>query len=247
MNNKLQRAFEPIRATEESKKNLSEYVCGELSRRQHKSYTSLRYVAACCVALFLIACGVGGYGFYSTPVSYISVDVNPSVELGLNRLDRVVTVAAYNDDGNLVLQNLNLKNKPYTEAVELLLADKTFGSYLSQDSLLSFTVVSDKEEALLAGIQQCRGYAEAGAQCRSANTELMNAAHESGLSFGKYQAFLELSRYDKSITAKDCRSLSMRELRDRIDQYTNGQNSTNMPGGGHHGMGQGNGSHGGRN
>lgn len=246
MDNKLQSAFKPIRATEELRLNLTAFVCGEASKKQRKTRTPLRYAMACCAMLVFVICGFGGYNFYQTPVSYISVDVNPSVELGLNRLDRVVSVTAYNDDGAAVLQNLDLKNKPYTDAVELLLADETFGEYLSEDALLSFTVVSNREETLLAGIRQCRGYAQADAECHSANPSLMDAAHQSGLSFGKYQAYLELSQYDKTITAEDCQYLSMRELRDRISQYIGGDGNGQGNGNGHHGAGHGNGYRGGR-
>ncbi|MEG2074609.1 MAG: hypothetical protein RRY54_07560, partial [Angelakisella sp.] len=202
---------------------------------------------ACCA--MLVVCGIIGYNFYQTPVSYISIDVNPSLELALNRLDRVINVTAYNDDGAQILQNLNLINKPYTQAVELLLADKPFENYLSGDSLLSFTVVSKMEEKLLLGIQQCSGYAENRATCHGANAELIDEAHSKGLSFGKYQAYLALAEYDKSITPEDCRQLSMRQIRDRINQYAEDESTKQTPAenGGNqgNGKGHGNGYHGG--
>lgn len=243
MNNKIQGAFEPIRATDELKSSLTAFIKDEASKQhisRHKAPAPLRYAAICCAMLALVICGFGGYSLYQTPVSYISVDINPSVELGLNRLDRVVSAESYNDDGSVLLQNLNIKNKTYTEALELLLADKTFKSYLSDDSLLSFTVVSDKEEALLEGIRHCKGYSQTNAECHGANAALMDKAHHSGLSFGKYQAFLELSKYNKNITAEDCQQLSMREIRNLISQYTTGSNKNDNDNNGH-GNGNGNG------
>lgn len=252
MANKFHEAFEPIHATEEMKHKASAFILQEFAKRRRKRHMPLRYAVACCAILLLMGCGIGGYSFYATPVSYISVDVNPSVELGLNRLDRVVIAKAYNDDGALVLKNLSLKNKTYSEAVELLLADETFASYLTGDALLSFTVVSDKEEALLAGIQQCQGFPQSGAECHGANAQLMDEAHRSGLSMGKYQAFLELSRYAPSFTAEDCMGLTMRQIRELISQYASHGDVANPPnnsgqGSGHRGNGHGNGYRGGRN
>lgn len=241
MNHKIQRVFEPIHATEELKQNMTAFVRQEAVKRKHKTSIPVKYAALCSMVIVLFTCGIGGFYIYQTPVSYISIDVNPSVELALNRFDRVVTVATYNEDGTAVLENLDLKNKSYTEAVELLLADETFVSYLSEEARLSFTVVSGKEEALLSGIKQCRGYDDTNADLSGANMELMEMAHHNGISIGKYQAFLELSQYDTTITAQDCQHMSMRELRDRISQYDDDQSDTQEPGSGH-----GNGNHNGR-
>ncbi|MEG0179556.1 MAG: hypothetical protein RR654_08385 [Oscillospiraceae bacterium] len=244
MNNKIQNAFEPICATDKLKDNLTAFVKNEVSKHRHTFSAPLRYAIACCAILAIAVCGFGGYKLYQMPVSYISVDVNPSVELALNRFDRVVNAEFYNDDGFTVLQNINVKNKTYTEAVELILADKTFNSYLSKDSLLSFTVISDKEDAILKGIQHCKGYSQANTKCYGANAELMDEAHHNGLSFGKYQALLELQQYDKTITAEDCHNLTMREIRDCINDYVTDSSNANAAdnssnrqynGNGHHG------------
>lgn len=225
MNNKIYDAFETIHATESLKQTVKARIHNEAAKQPRKLHLPMRYAIACCAMLAVVLCGLGGYSLYQTPVSYISVDINPSVELSLNRFDRVIEATAYNDDGAQILQNLNLNNKPYMQAVELLLADEAVESYLSADALLSFTVVSDKEEALLAGIQQCQGYAQANAVCHSVNAQLVEDAHHNGFSFGKYQAFLELSQYDSSITAEECRNLSMRQIRDLISTYQGESNA----------------------
>ena len=47
------------------------------------------------------ACLVFSFGtwVYASPYSYVSLDVNPSIEYTLNRFDRVLRVKAINDDG----------------------------------------------------------------------------------------------------------------------------------------------------
>ena len=53
--------------------------------------------------------GFGGYFLYFIPVSSISVDVNPSIELGINRFDKVVTVDTFNNDGYHIMSSLNVR------------------------------------------------------------------------------------------------------------------------------------------
>mgnify|MGYP006964182038 CR=1 FL=1 len=60
------------------------------------NYKRVLSVAACLLLLFL-----GGRQFYFIPTVKISIDINPSMELGVNRFDRIVSVEGYNDDGKI--------------------------------------------------------------------------------------------------------------------------------------------------
>ena len=55
-------------------------------KKKRRSKAVLRLAVAC--GLFLCM-GIGNWYVFAAPVSYISVDINPSVELTLNRLNRV--------------------------------------------------------------------------------------------------------------------------------------------------------------
>ena len=58
---------------------------------------------------------------YLTPYSYVSLDVNPSLEYTVNIFDRVLSVKAVNDDGEKILNEINLdklKNKNIEVAVQ---------------------------------------------------------------------------------------------------------------------------------
>ncbi len=85
-------------------------------------------LAAACAALFLLM-GMGGYAWIQLPVSYVSIDVDPSIELALNRFDKVISVAAYNDEGKRIIEKLSLKGKKYTEAIDLLVESEDMKSW----------------------------------------------------------------------------------------------------------------------
>ena len=68
--------------------------------------------------LLLLAVGVYG-GVKLTEPSYIlMMDVNPSIEIVSNRLDRVVEVKALNDDAKEMLKDFSLKNKNLESVIE---------------------------------------------------------------------------------------------------------------------------------
>ena len=96
MDNRIRKAFEQVRASEDRKDRtrafLAEKTRGYARRPRAASYP--RRLAA-CLALLLS----GSYWFCLAPAAEISIDVNPSVELAVNRLDQVVSVRGRNDDG----------------------------------------------------------------------------------------------------------------------------------------------------
>ena len=81
--NPIRESLEKIQATEELKQNTLQYLN---ERRQKKNRVRAHYVPQAALAAAVLFCmiGIGGYSVYRQPVSYISIDVNPSIELGLN-------------------------------------------------------------------------------------------------------------------------------------------------------------------
>lgn len=187
------------------------------------------------LACLLLVLGVGAWQVWRTPVSYISIDINPSLELALNRLDRVVKVTAYNDDGAAVAGRLSLENQPYQQALETLLADEGLRQSLTEDSGLYFTLVSDKAEELQAGLKQCGSYQEYQSRCYETDAACLEEAHLHGLSVGKYRAYLELSQYNAAVTVEDCHSMTMGEIEAQIKACGGHRSQSGEAGGaGHH-------------
>ena len=59
--------------------------------------------------------------------------------------------------------------------------------------------------------------------CYHADEEEITAAHEEGLSCGKYRAYLELKKLDPDVTVDEVRGMTMREIRERIETLSPGQ------------------------
>lgn len=221
--NKIKSAFDAVRADEALKDRTLAYISEQKRNKNTSKRTSpirlVRYAAACACAVMVFA-GFRAYSLLTSPASYISIDVNPSIELVLNTFDRVITAEAYNDDGAEIINSIDIKGKKYTDAVDILLTSAELSPYLTDDAELSFTVVSDDEEQLINGIQSCPGYSLYNGECHSANIQLRNEAVSHNMSCGKYSAYLVLSKYDSSITPEECSTMTMRELRDLIEQYS---------------------------
>lgn len=249
MERKIKAAFDSVHAEaslkEETKNRIAKKTRG-FEKRPSGNFRRAAALAACFLVLLL---GAAGYFTYTTPVAAISLDINPSIELTVNRFDRVIHATGYNADGEQVVAELDLKNKNYTAAMNAVLQDDTVASCLKDDGILEVTLTSDSQETM-QNMQNCicaQTTVTAGQIYCTNRREEVEAAHAAGVSFGKYRAFLELQKVDPDVTAEEIQNLSMREIRERIaaasgedEQSGNGYGQGQGGGNGNTGNGNGN-------
>ncbi|PKK94533.1 MAG: hypothetical protein CVV60_05960 [Tenericutes bacterium HGW-Tenericutes-5] len=95
--------------------NIRSYLPFE--RKNQKNY--FRYALVSLALLFLV--GMGGFMYLNlNPVSYLEMEVNPGVEIQLNRFNRVVGVTATDSNANDIEAELNLKYKRLDDALVLI-------------------------------------------------------------------------------------------------------------------------------
>lgn len=94
-------------------------------------------VAAAVVILALAGVGVGAGAYYHVD-SIIALDVNPSVELKINRGERVLEANAKNGDGELILKDMDLKNTDLDVAVNAIIGSMLKNGFIDelQNSIL---------------------------------------------------------------------------------------------------------------
>jgi len=246
MNNALKELFGPIRA-EEDLKTRTRVFLAERTRGYTGTGTRKRgYTAYAAVCACLLLALLGGRWLYFTPTAAISIDINPSLELSVNRFDRVIAVTGFNEDGQALSSALDVKYKNYAQAVELIVHHDSVAALLSNGEVMSITVAGPNGQSakLLSGVETCTA-GQGDIDCYFVQPEEAAAAHEAGLSCGKYRAFLELQQLDPDITPEAVQGMTMREIRDRIDRLSSdGGSDAPQPGGqgnGHHGNGSGHG------
>ena len=243
MRDELKTALDKVTADDALRQSTRAFLArqtGDFGAAKTRRHTVRRFAAAfACLAL--VVAGGTGYWAYFSPTCAISIDINPSVELGVNRFDKVVLVEGIGDDGEALAETLDIRFLDYADALDVLLADPTVEDYLAQDEVLSIAVAGENEaqaDAILAQAETCAAGTR-NVYCHAADSAELEHAHEAGLSFGKYQTFLILQSLDPSVAAEDVQELTMRELHDRIAALDPDAALT-LSGGYGHGSGAGN-------
>lgn len=239
MHDRLHNAFSALRAEEDLKSKTLDAVARRAGRQRARR-RRMRALA-CAAACLLLVLGLGG-GLFFTPVSAISLDINPSVMLTVNCFDRVIGIEGYNDGGRELARSTPVLFADYSQALTALLASAAVQDCLERGEALSIFVACDDEQRsqeILANVESCAGGGR-NVHCQSGGWAEGSAAREAGLSCGKYRAFLELQALDPDATPEDVQGLTMREIREKIAALSGEPAPT--PGQGH-GHGKGHGAH----
>lgn len=227
-NDRLKKAFHNIKADEELKKHTREYIFQETHGYRKNAIYPYRRLAAVMTCILLALAGRSGYSAYFTPTSAVSVDVNPSIELNINQFDKVISVETYNEDGYMVMSSMDVRFKDYREALQQILASENMARYLTQDYLISITVFGTNEEKnneIITNLSSCAA-PYGNVHCAYGSPDEAASAHAEGMSFGKYRAFLELQVLNPDVTAEEVKGLTMRQIRDLINELSNGGTDT---------------------
>ena len=159
--------------------------------RSRRFLTAAAAIAAC---LCFVVTG-GGYHYYYAQAALISVDVNPSIELTVNRLDRVTSSSALNEDGEALLSGIRLTGMECGEAVKELLQSESGEPYLSGNKNVVVTVYSANEARQSRLLEEIRETADTtvttlrpdgNTEYRAVTSEEVEAAHSCGVTAGKY-------------------------------------------------------------
>lgn len=107
----------------------------------NRSFAKLS-AAAACIFIFLI----GGWYFWISPIGEIRIQINPDVQITVNRMDRVIAITGENEDGEKLIENYRSYGKTI-ETVSDELADLAMEmGYLSEGGEITLTVTSENKE-----------------------------------------------------------------------------------------------------
>lgn len=207
--------LEGILARCETQKGIVIPMTEKNSSKQNTSKKKWMSLAvAACLALVVVGGGAGYYYQSNNAVaSVVSLDVNPSVELKVNKNEKVISATPQNEDGKVILEGLDLKGVPVDVAMNAVIGSLLQHGYVDELANSILITVEDDDvqrgEKLQEELTAQADAALASAQINGAilsqtlqyNEELSRKAEEYGISAGKaalIQAIVEGSNNTKT-------------------------------------------------
>lgn len=120
------------------------------SKRPLRRYMRWTALAAACFAIVFIS----WLQLFHMTDATVYLDVNPSVSVDVNRMGRVLDTAADNEDGRILLDQMNLKNSDIDAAMNALLSSMVRHGYLSRAQNTLLLSVSGRNEKRTEALRQ---------------------------------------------------------------------------------------------
>lgn len=218
MDEQLKNAFDAIQTPDRLKrqtkavlrKKTFDYGRNILRRRNFQ-----RRIAGALLSVVLV---MTGCGIWFLPTTRIALDINPSIEIRVNTLDRVIRVEGTNVDGAALAKELDVSGMLYDDAMQRILLSNQLERFLEDGHMISITVAGSNNKHIteMADRVLCRAYTIAGKEnifyCQ-VDMDTIRAARAENLCIPRYLAWQRMRSIDPTITTDDIRAMSTEEIR----------------------------------
>ena len=201
----------------------------------HPTRILYRVIPIVAVLIIMLSVSLVGVGMYATEYETIYVDINPSVEVSVNRFSRIVGVDYLNEDAERCFSELSLKNRSAEQGIDLILYTLNEKGYLENGELyIGVTGKNEKHaEKLLTKLeehtektQQEKGYSATVFTLKIAQED-KQAAKEMGMSPTKYRMIEDIIRENGTYSPEDLKNMKMKDLRELLGEQTQGNSGKN--------------------
>ena len=219
MDNQIRSAFDAIHTPERLKR-----AARSTLRRKTFDYgrniLQLRgFRQRLATGLLSAALVIAGCGIWFVPAASISMDINPSIELKVNALDKVICLEGKNSDGIELVKGIDVTGMRYDDAMQRILLSSGLQPYLDDGSSITITVAgggTDAHAEQMLSRVLCRAYniaSEENVLYCQVDWETVKAAQDAGLCIPRYLAWQNLRKTNPSITPEDLRQLPKDQIR----------------------------------
>lgn len=188
----------------------------------------IAWVAAAAAAVALVATGGVGYTQFWAEDTLIEIDVNPSIELAVNKQDRVLRVDALNEDAQAILEGMELKNMNVDTAVNAIVGSMVRKGYLADAASTVLVSVDNKDAAKAAALRnditvcvqktlqeenrQAKVIRQEYSKKNGVKSDVAALAEQYGIPYGKAQFISRLIAAHPDLTAEQLAPMAMSDI-----------------------------------
>ena len=196
------------------------YMKNEKKTSKKSLIIGLSTCLVACVCLFI---GLGYFNNNLKVASTIGIDVNPSIELTINKNEKVLDVIANNDDAKIILEGMDLSGSNINVAVNALIGSMVRNGYI--DELANSILISvdnpdsaESERLRQKIVDELNSFINSGnnisvvSQSISSNSDAEALAKQYGISVGKLELIEKLIAKNNLYTYEGLKDLSINEL-----------------------------------
>lgn len=210
-----------------------------------KKNTWVRRLSAIAAIFALLIVGCLGFLYYNSNYavgSTVSLDINPSIEIRVNRKDRVLDVIPLNEDGRIVVGEMDFAGSDLDVAVNALVGSMLRNGYLNElsnsilisvdgDNAEKTAQLQEKLSAEISSLLNTDTFSGAVlSQTVTADADLRSLADTYGITVGKAQLVKQIMSASPLYTFESLAGLSINELNLLLESHSGTENSVSSVG-----------------
>ena len=229
MKDRIFNAFDQIHAEEALIEKTLEGMYSYREKKERRAFFSRRGMALATSFVLMLCIGVTGWQSYFTEAFALTVDVNPSIEMSVNRFDRVISTKGFNPEGEEVISSVDVKYMNYTDAIDFVLEEEKTQGYLEDDGEVLVAVVAPKKEKAVQvkeTIDTAQAEKPQNVVVVQPKKAAVKAAQKYDMSAGKYQAYLDLQVIVPEVTVEEVKEMPVKEIATIMKNEANGSSDS---------------------
>lgn len=200
-----------------------------ITRSRRPAFALLSGFVAAVMLVMLLFTGLTSVFADKSVVAYISIDINPSLELGIDKNKRVREMKGLNDKGLEIARSVSYKGRSMDDVTDKILQKaedmKIFaageadiviaGTIVKEDAALDDVQVTEALKQLVLAHVVTKHPQEADkiqVTAFAAPAEIVTSAKENGLSVGKYSVYLNAKNAGHDIKLEDLQKDSVHNI-----------------------------------
>ncbi|MEG1791610.1 MAG: hypothetical protein RR033_02220 [Clostridia bacterium] len=203
-----------------------------LKRHNNPNRTKIFVTAVLATFVFLFGILTGGHFYFRADDSIVYIDINPSIELTLNRTGKVKSASAKNADAETLLAGQSLNGLNLEDAVERILELAVEQNYIDSASDNNEIMLSIYNKDLKKADRQMeklnkrasRFFDSKGIKCKvdkeTGNKKDNEKATQQGISPAKLKLIESIIAADSSYTIASLKDYSIKDLQKLLKELT---------------------------
>ncbi|KAF0197038.1 MAG: hypothetical protein FD169_710 [Bacillota bacterium] len=174
----------------------------------------IKYIAAACLLIALC----GGIWFDNYALAYVAIDINPSIELGINWRDKVVAVKALNEEAVQIIAAHNPQGLQIAVAVTKIVRESLRALPVDSEPMAIVSVSGKAKAAAIKEIVQDAVQKELTKEKKASRVvglvvpaTIREEAKDAGVSPGQYALALKATEKGSTVTTEEIRGQGLQK------------------------------------
>ncbi|OPY57286.1 MAG: Anti-sigma-I factor RsgI [Pelotomaculum sp. PtaU1.Bin035] len=188
-----------------------------------KRFTFLRYFTVAACLLLIILTGQLYLGRTQPAAAFVTIDINPSIELAVLSDKKVASARGLNSDGVAILEEVKVKGLDLHEAVELIVAQAVADQFLNikEDNVILVTLTTDNNGKPVVDLESIYESIKSPVELNGLDTEVIiepvetavrQEAEKAGISTGRYLLLQKTAKRGIDVCAGEINAMSLEKF-----------------------------------